>query len=337
MKSVLLPCLLACALPLAGAQPERAALVQAGASVLKIEAQRQQGGYALGSGVVVAPERVVTNCHVTHDAVELHVRRGEERWRVRAQAADTEHDLCLLQVPGLPVQAVALGRSADLKRRQSVTALGYTGGLGLQNSLGVVQALYRMDAARVIQSTNWFTSGASGGGLFDDTMRLVGVLTFRLRGGETHYFAAPAEWLGPLLAPGAAFQPVAPLPAEALAYWQQPMPAQPSFLQAITLERDHRWQELEALALRWGSSDATDPAAWVTQALALDRLDRLDEAQAALERATALEPDAAPAWLRLGLLYIRQGAPDRARLVRRRLQTLDPAAALELDSALSKP
>ena len=51
------------------ADMDRAVLFGLSASVLKIEALRVQGGFALGSGVVVAPETIVTNCHVTRDAL----------------------------------------------------------------------------------------------------------------------------------------------------------------------------------------------------------------------------------------------------------------------------
>jgi len=316
------------------ADPDREALVRTGASVLKVEAERPQGGFSLGSAVVVAPERAVTNCHVTRDSSQIHLRRGELRLRVAAVAADAGHDLCLLHVPGLKAEVAALGSTASLQRRQSVTALGYTGGLGIQSSSGSVVALHRLDGGRVVQSTNWFTSGASGGGLFDDAMQLVGVLTFRLRGGEVHYFAAPVEWIRPLLDQPA--QAVAPLPPEALAYWQQPASRQPAFLQAVALERDGKWAELEALALRWREADSQDAEPSATQALALDRLNRLAEAQVAWERAVLLDPTAANAWYRLAQIYTRQGDQQRADGALRRLEALDPDVARELRAQLKR-
>jgi hypothetical protein len=319
----------------AHAEPDREAVVRTGASVLKVEAERPQGGFSLGSAVVVAPGRAVTNCHVTRDSSQIHLRRGELRLRVAAISADAAHDLCLLHVPGLKAEIATLGSTAALQRRQSVTALGYTGGLGIQSSNGSVVALHRLDGGRVVQSTNWFTSGASGGGLFDDAMQLVGVLTFRLRGGEVHYFAAPVEWVRPLL--DAPARPVAPLAPDALAYWQAPPLRQPAFLQAVALERDGKWAELEALALRWGEADAADGEAAATQALALDRLNRLADAQGAWERAVALDPGATNAWYRLAQIYARQGARERADAALARLQALDPDAARDLRAQLARP
>jgi len=331
----LLPGMLLCSLPLK-AEIGRAELVQLGASVLKVEVRRAQGGVSLGSGVVVGADRVVTNCHVTRDGVEIHVLRGEQRWRVTAQASDVEHDLCVLRVPDLQAGQVPLGQADDLKALQSVTAIGYTGGVGLQISTGAVVALHRYGPGRVIQSSNWFSSGASGGGLFDDHLRLVGVLTFRMRGGAAHYYAAPLEWLRPLLAGETPYRPVAPADQRLLSYWQQPLALQPRFLQASALERELKWVELEALAIAWSLADASDPAPWYARGLALERLDRPREAQQAFERSLAIEPASSSAWYRLGLLLLRQPATERLREVRRQLEALDPALLIEFNQAAGK-
>jgi hypothetical protein len=314
----------------AGASLERERLFEAAASVLKIEVVRQQGGYSIGSGVVVAEGVVVTNCHVTQSAVRINVLRGDQRWQVEAQARDPGHDLCLLQVPHLGAPHVTLGRSVELKNGQAVAAVGFTGGQGLQSSAGQVVELHRLDGGYVIQSDNWFSSGASGGALFDEQLRLVGVLTFRLRGGLLHYFASPVEWLAPLLTDGQAFRPVAPASPPDLYYWQRQPPTQAAFLQAAALQRDSKWAELEALARRWGESDADDPAPWNALARALDGLGRLGDAAAALQQSLKLAPTAGPAWLYLGQLALRQGERAKAQAIRQRLEALDPALAASL-------
>ena len=287
---------------------DRVALLGLSASVLKIEAHRVQGGYSLGSGVVVGAETIVTNCHVTRDALTVSVLRGGVRWVAKSQRADVNHDLCLLQVPGLQAKVVVLGRAERLAPGQTVTALGYTGGLGMQNSEGEVLGLHRLDGARVIRSSNWFSSGASGGGLFDEDLRLVGILTFRLRGGEAHYFSAPAEWLQAMLdAPDAdAYSAVEPDRSQQQPYWQRPVVDQPRFLKAALLERDDRWPELATLATEWAHTDATDPEPWFLMGVALDQMDRLPEAQRALECSLAIEPASAAARARLAPLYVRR-------------------------------
>ena len=196
-----------------------------GLSVLKVEAKRVQGGFSLGSAVVVAPGELVTNCHVTRDATQLQVIYLGQRWTVRRQVVDIAHDLCLLRVPELPAQPVALHDSLSLQPGQPMLAVGYTGGMALQASNGEVVALHRLDGGQLVQVNNWFSSGASGGALFDAQQRLVGVLTFRMPGAQAHYFASPVEWVLALQRlPGV---PVAPLDGRQLSYWQQPAHLQP--------------------------------------------------------------------------------------------------------------
>ena len=336
MRRLVALCALAATVTHSHADVDRASFIGLGASVLKVEVLRAQGGYSLGSGVVVRPDKVVTNCHVTRDASEIHILRGGARWRVEAQAVDMVHDLCVLYTPGIKATAVKLGRSADLKVGQSVSALGYTGGLGIQNSPGDVVALHRHDRSNVIQSTNWFTSGASGGGLFDDELRLVGVLTYRLRGGEAHYFSAPVDWLQPLLDDPARFEPVKPMAANLLPYWQMPVARQPNFLRAALLERDSNWNELETLAAQWAGADAGDAEPWYLHGVALERLNRLPEAQRALERSVGIEQAFSMAWFKLGLVYTRLGLVEPANAARATLDALKSDLAPLLRRAIEK-
>jgi hypothetical protein len=259
-----------------------------GLSVLKVEAKRQQGGFSLGSAVVVAPGELVTNCHVTRDAVLLQVLYTGQRWTVKSQAVDMAHDLCLLRVADLPAQPVVLHESRSLKPGQSVFAVGYTGGMALQASTGEVVALHRMDGGQVVQVNNWFSSGASGGALFDAEQRMVGVLTFRMPGGEAHYFAAPVEWVQALRQRPP--QPVAPLGTAELSYWQQPTDQQPRFLRAQRLLRDNQWPALSLLSRDWLLAERDDAEPWYLAGLALDRLGRAPEARAALGCALRIEP-----------------------------------------------
>lgn len=316
MKSAL-PLLLAAfaafSTPAASASiPDPSRFVALAGSVLRIEAPRESGGFAMGSGVAVGPELVVTNCHVTREARAISVVRGGVRWSVSAQAADVDRDLCLLEVPGLQAPPVPLGTTGALAIGQPVAALGYTGGVGLQNSPGEVVELHRFDGGRVIQSSNWFTSGASGGGLFDGNGALVGILTFRLRGGAAHYFAAPVEWVRQLLDERRRdqFRRVMPIDSRRLSYWQVPAAGQPLFLRAQVLQRDQRWGELAMLAYGWVREDADDAEPWHLLGTALEQLDRPAEARAALECAMRLAPAHAAVRAQLDGLRQRTGRAD---------------------------
>lgn len=281
-------------------------LIKLSTSVLKVEVIRVQGGYSLGSGVVVGADAVVTNCHVTRDARQIAVLQGGLRLPAQSQRVDAYHDLCLLHVRGIErARAVEFAQAAI---GQAVTAVGHTAG-ALQSSTGEVLALHRMDGGRVIRSTNYFNSGASGGGLFDADLKLVGILSFRLRGATGHYFAMPAEWLARQLQDAQSEQPVRPHAAGEQAFWEQPLDVQPFFLRAAVLENDGDWQALQPLATEWARHDMDDPEPWYLLGLALDRQNLPGEARHALECSLALAPDFVSARAELERVSVRRDLP----------------------------
>jgi Flp pilus assembly protein TadD len=165
--------------------------------------------------------------------------------------------------------------------------------------------------------------------MFYEDLRLVGILTFRLRGDEAQYFAAPAKWLQALLeTPGEeGYSAVVPDQTQHLAYWQRPVPEQPRFLQAARLQRDGQWPELESMAVEWARADASDPEPWYVMGVALAQMNRLPEAQHALECSLAIEPALTAAWAQLAPVYGRQGQTERASQIESRLSNPLPGPA----------
>ncbi len=319
----------------AWAEIDRAALIGLAPSVLKVEAVDAAGRFQLGSGVIVAPGKIVTNCHVTRNAKRVQIVKGGARWAASLQAADMKRDLCVLQVPSIEGQPVPIARASSLKMGQSVLAIGYTGGVGLQLSEGGVVALHRWSGSQIVQSSNWFSSGASGGGLFTADGALVGILTFRLRGGATHYFAAPADWVLGLLDNGPSFDAVAPLSGES--FWEGPIENQPLFLQAAALEQHQRWPALAQLAERWGLEDSGDAEPAYLLGVARDGLGQVDAAIGAFRRSLELDPTYGRSWARLAQIHKRLGQQTEARQAVARLTALDPTQGRELAAELEKP
>jgi S1-C subfamily serine protease len=148
-----------------------------------------------GSGVVIDNGIVVTSCHVAKLGTKLAVKFGELVLPATIRLADEEYDLCRLAVSGLRAPPVKIGSVASLRTGQKVYAIGAPAGLELTISEGIVSSLRRIDEGTVIQTTAPISPGSSGGGLFDLSGQLVGIMTFQHRFGQNLNFALPADWI----------------------------------------------------------------------------------------------------------------------------------------------
>jgi serine protease Do len=295
-------------------------------SLVKVEAIDAHGRRWLGTGVDVAPERVVTSCHITRGAESIVVQHRGLRRTVTAQSSDTEHDLCILMVPGLSAQPVKLGMSRALSVGEPVSAIGFEGGVALHARAGIVRALHAYDGACIVESTTPFTSGASGGALLDVRGRLVGILTYRLRGDQRSYFSVPVEWLASRLAGAQAYVAVAPLEG-AQPFWRRPPAGLPFFLRAHQLETGGDWGGLLNLTDEWAKAENTNAEAWLFRGKGLIETRDLAAAQLALQHAVALDPVSSTAWLQLGRLSAHRGLTEDAEDALSQLNRLNPALA----------
>lgn len=223
MRGALLATLLGTvvAVPGGGARAEvdRETMIRLASSVVKIEAATPSG-YALGSGIIVGADQVATNCHVTRRALGVYVLHGGLRRAASEQSSDMGHDLCLLRVDGLEGRAAEIAPSSAGSDGDPLLAIGYSGGLDLRFSEGQLVSKVDLPEGRLLRSDTVFASGASGGGLFDRHGRLLGILTFRLRGGDQHYYSIPASWIAEKIGTGAPYAPIGPITGQA--FWEQP-------------------------------------------------------------------------------------------------------------------
>ena len=331
MRSLAAPALLLLAsLPTQGlAEFDRSAFMRMATSTVRIEALAADQHYNLGSGVVVAPGRVVTSCHVTASAPSIRVLYGGLRFPVKLQRADIRHDLCMLDVPDLAAAPIRLGTTRSLQLGDRVVAMGFTGGYELQFADGVVRGLHTDGGLPIIKSSTAFSSGASGGGLFDGDGRLVGILTFRLRGTDDCYFSMPVDWFLPWIGSMDGFEPTRLLD-EDRPLWMDAPQFQPAFLQAAALDAAHDWEGLKALGSGWTEREPDAADAWLALGKAEFGMRRVDEAGRDLRRAVDLQPRLAEAWFALGRLYAEQHRVPELRQVHLRLDALDPTLAEQL-------
>ncbi|MBL0728647.1 S1C family serine protease [Piscinibacter sp. HJYY11] len=152
-----------------------------------------------GSGVVIAPEAVVTNCHVLSRAMKVSVRDGKTSLPAKLTHWDPQRDVCQLKVPGLQAPAVVLGDTSQAKVGQDVYTIGAPQGLERTISAGLLSAFRRNENNQLvtIQTSAAISGGSSGGGLFDANGRLLGLITKGMFGGTAQNlnFAIPVDWV----------------------------------------------------------------------------------------------------------------------------------------------
>lgn len=273
--------LLALASMPAAAAEDSDVFLQVRPSLVQLVGAAGDGRYSLGSGVALPDGSIVTSCHVTLRAKRVDPFWGGSSARAQAQRADVLHDLCTLHIPGINLRPVEIGKSRDLRIGDKVYAVGFNRGRSLTYESGEVAELSEFDGGLVIRTTAAFSQGASGGGLFDEQGRLVGILTFFRVGGETAYFAVPVEWLQAVAQlPSGDIQPLDGVP-----FWADSLERQPAFLQAGALEAGGRWEELVALARNWTDARPDDGQAWLMLGKAALNTGDPATASAAFERA----------------------------------------------------
>ena len=257
-----------------GATASHAAQEEARLSVIKVVALRQSS-IIYGSGIVVAPGKLITNCHVVGNASEIKLISQGRISYGRLIIHDAERDLCVVAAPDLDVAPVRLGSTRELVLGQPVFAAGYPGGEQFTFSAGRVKGLHEAYGSRVIQTSAYFEPGASGGGLFDAEDRLLGILTFKAASGGDFHFVLPIEWVLKLIDADA---PATSSIASGHAFWNKALRDQPFFLQAAALEEKKDWHGLLKLAKISAVKDIQCGEPWIAMSKAYAGLGRPQDA-----------------------------------------------------------
>jgi serine protease Do len=158
-------------------------------------------GWGVGSGVVIAPGRVLTNAHnVRHEETTVTFHDGRQA-EGRVAGADSDLDVAVLNVDTGDVDPIEWApEDAEPVLGRSVLALGNPGGRGLRVTPGFVSATarsFRGPRGRrirgAIEHTAPLPRGSSGGPLTDTSGRLLGINAVRVDGGLI--LAVPADGL----------------------------------------------------------------------------------------------------------------------------------------------
>jgi serine protease Do len=158
-------------------------------------------GGGRGSGVVVAPGRVLTNAHnLRRTEVSVNFAGGRTEGGT-VVGSDTDVDLAAVRVETGDVEPVDWRPDAvEAAIGAPVVALANSGGRGLRATLGFVSSAGRdirgprgRTIAGCIEHTAPLPRGSGGGPLVDPEGRLLGLNTIRLEGGLIVAIPAGAE------------------------------------------------------------------------------------------------------------------------------------------------
>ncbi|NHQ59035.1 tetratricopeptide repeat protein [Chlorobium sp. BLA1] len=149
----------------------------------------------IGSGVMLASGKVATNYHVIEQTGKITVIYKGREYPATPLYFDRFRDVCSLNVPGLPESRITIGSTHELKTGDKVYALGAPQGIELTFSDGIISGLRQVDKGFYIQTTAPISAGSSGGGLFDENGRLIGLPTYFFKQGQQLNFALPVEWI----------------------------------------------------------------------------------------------------------------------------------------------
>jgi hypothetical protein len=150
---------------------------------------------SLGSGFVVEKDGLVaTNLHVvagySKALVVLHDRR--EFPVIDIYNADPRRDIAILRIDAKGLTPLTLGDSDRVRAGEPVVAIGHPLGLTDTVSSGLVGAVRQIEADfSVLQISAPIAPGSSGGPLFDDRGRVIGVATAILLGGQNLNLGVP--------------------------------------------------------------------------------------------------------------------------------------------------
>lgn len=293
-------------------------------SIVMIRGYNPDGGMSYGSGVIVAPNKVLTDCHIFRQSKQPWVSRGEDTYTITSVQADRYYDICLVTADNLPYKPIKLGSGSSLKKGQQVVGIGFSNGMASPlTAFGELKSLYPLNGGNVIRTTARFALGASGSGLFDEQGRLIGINTFKTPGQNAYFYALPIEWLA-----GLEKQPVeTSFPITGKTFWEEEESQKPFFMQIAVPELQEDWPKLGQISELWTKSEPNNTEAWYELGMANERMGRTDEAEKAYRKSVSINSSNTEALFRIGVIASERGDKKEVHAINLVLLDIDKELA----------
>jgi S1-C subfamily serine protease len=149
----------------------------------------------IGSGVIISTDgKIATSYHKIKNSfsglVTIHDGR---KFKIESVFAfDTENDLAIIKIDSNGLKYVELGDSDKLNVSDKIITIASQGAI----SEGIISAIRKDNTSNLIQITAPLSYGSGGGGLFDISGKLIGIIEFGYNGGEGNLnFCSPVNFL----------------------------------------------------------------------------------------------------------------------------------------------
>ncbi len=258
------------------------------ATIVKVRSVNQAGGKSLGTGVVVAENKVATNCHVIADAIGIDIHAMGEGYQPVGLKADWRHDVCILDFQFLPLKPAVLGDSENLKYEEPIFSIGFPGGAPKPlTTFGSVKALYPFEGSNVIRISTSFQMGASGSPLFNERGEVIGLSTFKSPGRlNAFYYNVPIKWVKEAMN----LTQTDLNQKHQHAFWEAELDKKPNWMQIVIPLQNEDWQSVERIVKEWISVNPKDQEARFYNAVIAKHASRLPEAKNILKNILVENP-----------------------------------------------
>lgn len=266
----------------AHAQPTIVDTLELGHSIVMVTTDLPDGSNGRGSGVVVSPEYVATNCHVIANSNGANIAKFRDGYQPIGLKANWRRDVCLLKFDRLPFKPIPMRDSKTLQYEEEVFSLSFPAAAPVpQPSYGAIKGIYPYDGSRIVRSSASFAMGSSGGALFDQQFNLIGLTTFKSPGHQAFYYSLPVEWIKELMdAPE-----ITSLKTSEVPFWALPLEQRPYFMQVVIPYQNADWTALKAIADQWSKKEPASADAWYFLGLAEEGLKQYAQAERDLQQA----------------------------------------------------
>lgn len=184
--------------PFASFSHNTSAIEKAATSVVKIYCYDYDGNEAAtGSGFISFDNQtVVTNYHVIEKAYSCKISTDSDKTLEieSVLSYSPEYDVAIIKLKKPSVlDVLTLGNSENMKKGESVTAIGSP--LGIKNTVsqGVFSGRKMEESMDVLQFTAEISAGSSGGALFNESGEVIGITYASYTDGQNINLAVPIE------------------------------------------------------------------------------------------------------------------------------------------------